>query len=45
MRGCFVEPETWEDVVLRTDMCFSGSCLERECCVLLERTLERMCDV
>ena len=28
MRGCFAEADTWEDVLLRTDVwCFSGSCL------------------
>jgi hypothetical protein len=29
MRRCFAEAETWDDAVLRTDMCFSGSCLEK----------------
>ena len=47
MRGCFAEADTWEDVLLRTDMwCFSGSCLEKRIYgVLLEQTLEKTHDV
>jgi hypothetical protein len=31
MRGCFVEGDTWGDVLLRIDTwCFSGSSLGRE---------------
>ena len=46
MRGCFAEADTWEDVLLRTDVwCFSGSCLVKGHAMFAGADIERAGDV